>query len=330
MRVLGRPFKQLVLAVLLAAAVILAFLGAGVSRHLRNTANYILAPFGEGGMYVATAFKAHSGKLGQRAISPKEALHLTEINVELMGRLKTVEAELARVIRTQVILRGLYGQIPYGQWELIPAQVIGSGSLPYGEVRALNVGENNRATAGAQVTTRRILTDRSKALPNSLATISSTALVGELTSTGAFTSELRLVTDRGFRTAAKILRMINPDNPRKITVTKGANASERPLRSSDPPLDVWAQGNGRGVLIVRGVNAYDNVLPGDWLVTGGNDSALPGRIRIGKVVEVQDDPQQRGLFVNLRVKPHADLQSLREVFIVLPIGARKKDQEVGR
>lgn len=328
MKLLGRPSRQWLLVGLLGAAVVLSVLGPGVSRMLRGVANSVLAPFGEGGMYMATTIEGRAGELSQRAISPAEARRLAEVNRELRGRLQAVEGELGRMVRQQTTLRNLYTQIPYGQWELIPARVVAVGSLPYGQVRV--VAGARGAAAGAQVTTRRLMTDRSKRLPSALATISATALVGELTSAGAFTAELRLITDKSFETPAKILRVIDPDNPRKITVTKGEEAIERPLTPSDPIIDVWAQGDGADGMIVREASAYDNIRVGDWLLTSGAGRKLPARIRIGRVVEVTRETERRGLFVSLRIAPHADLGALREVYIVLPVGLARTPSETDR
>ncbi len=61
-----------------------------------------------------------------------------------------------------------------------------------------------------------------------------------------------------------------------------------------------------------------NVKVGDWLVTSHRDSFLPAGVRIGQVAEVSDDPKRRGLYVMLRIKPHANLSTLRDVYIVEP------------
>jgi cell shape-determining protein MreC len=45
---------------------------------------------------------------------------------------------------------------------------------------------------------------------------------------------------------------------------------------------------------------------------------MPERIRIGRVTEVKPDPRNAGL-VTLRIAPIADLDSLRDVYIVVPV-----------
>ena len=48
---------------------------------------------------------------------------------------------------------------------------------------------------------------------------------------------------------------------------------------------------------------------------------MPAEVHIGTVAEVTDDPHRQGLFVNLKVRPAADLEAVRHVYIVVPVGA---------
>lgn len=316
--------RRWVLLALLASAAGLSLLGPGVSRSLRGAAGCVLAPLGEGGMYTATIIEKHLKGSGARAISPAEAQRLLAANRELRGKLQAVEGELGELIATSASLRRLYGPIPYGQWELIASRVIAAGSLPYSKTRVIGSGTHDGARSGAPVTTRRLMTDRSKALPTALAVISATALVGELTAAGAFTAECRLVTDSQFQTRAKIIRMVDQANPRTIVVTAGDQAREVTLTDEyamEHLVDVWVRGDGKGAMVGE-VNAYERIRVGDWLVTMGDPTRLPARIRIGQIVEVGEDPERRGLFDKLRIEPHADLAALREVYIVLPIGSQ--------
>ncbi len=281
-------------------------------------------------MYLATGMESSKEKLTQRAISASEAARLRKIIAELQQVRLVLEGELVRRDKQQQALDKLYGPIPYGQWRLIPARVILDSSLPYSRTQMINAGHRRGVIPGAQVTTRRLMTDRSKALPHSLAVISSTALVGELTSTGAYTAEMRLVTDSKYRTRAKIYRVRDANRPRAITVTQGPGASERPLRPGDPLIDVWVHGDGINGMIVPELSAYENVRVGDWLVSVGSDAMLPAQLYIGQVSEVVPDPKRRGLFVNLKIKPHTDLSALREVYVVLPVGARPLREEASR
>ena len=322
--------KRWITAALLAGAAVVALLGPEFSGRLRGLTGCVLAPFGDGGMYLATAIKSRANDMGRRGLSPAEARRLREINEQLLGRLHAAEGQLDRLLRRQETLRRLYNSIPYAQWELIPAQVVGADALGYGQMRVLNAGQAQGAAAGARVTTRRLLTDRSKALPSRLATISATALVGEVIDAGRFTAQLRLITDQGFQVRAEVRRIIKANKPRTITVIQGDAAEQVLTKANNAKIPVQAAGDGRGHLIARDVNAYHNILPGDWVVTLADSEFLPAEIPIGKVIEVIDDPKRRGLFVSLRIKPVANLPALREVYIVVPAGLSPSDKETVR
>jgi len=326
MKYLRRLSRNWLLAGMLLAAAIIAILGPTTSERIRGAANSVLAPFGDGGMYLTTSLRQQAGYLGRRAISPVEARRLAEKIEELRGRTRVLEGEIARLLQEKELLGRLYGQMPYEQWEFIPARVVGADALPYGDTLVLNAGRKQGAVPGAAVTIRRLLTDRSKALPPGLATISSAAtLVGRILDASAFTARLQLVTDKDFSIRAKILRVLDPDNPRMITAT-GAEAQETLLTPSNNPLiDVLATGDGAGGLVVEDVYAHEQVRPGDWLVTAGDDAFLPVQVYIGKVAEVTDDAKRRGLFVSLRVEPQADLAGLWRVYVVLPLAAGQQE-----
>ena len=179
------------LAGLLAAAGGCSLLGPGFSAWLRGLVGPVLAPLGEGGMYLTTTIERRTERLGQRAVSPGEAQRLMESNAELERRLTAAEGEWARLLAQQQQMQRLYGVIPYGQWELIPARVVAVDSLPYGQTRLLNVGRSRGAAPGESVTTRRLLTDRSKRLPAGVAAIAASALAGRIVEAGPFTAQMQ-------------------------------------------------------------------------------------------------------------------------------------------
>ncbi len=312
--------RRWLLVGLLLAAAVMALLGPGFASTVRGTLATVLAPFGDGGMYLATALQGRLDRLHQRGISPEEAHRLQQTNQELQGRLQALEGELVLLRKQKEMLGRLYSAMPYQQWEFIPARVVGHDAMPYGQTRVVNAGSSQNAAPGQVLTTRRLLTDRSKALQEGLAAITGEALVGQVMEAGRFTARIRLVTDEGFSIRAKVLRMVDPDRPRTVTLT-GENAEEVPLTKEMAHQhlpEVFARGNGQGMLIVREVNAYHNILSGDWLVTCGDDELLPVQIAIGQVADLRDDSNRPGLFVELHVKPSADLKNLREVYIVAP------------
>lgn len=267
-------------------------------------------------MYLTDSANRRAEDIFAKGLSGKDAQKLMKENQELRNQLMAMEGELDRMQRIYNDYNHLYGPIPFGQWEVIPARVVTADSLPYGQERWVNAGHREGAQAGAGVTTRRLLTDRSKALPPGLATIAGSTLVGRLTSAGAFTARLQLVTDEAFSLRGLIQRNIDG---RLITITSGMGATETPLtQQNDYPVYAEAAGDGRGGLVIRDVNAYHHVKPGDYLLAAGDDAFMPARIVVGVVSEVIDDPKRKGLFVEVRVKPLVDLESLREVYLVVP------------
>lgn len=323
MKLPAKLTRQRTLAILIALSVLSSLLGNGLADRLRAALHPIFAPLGDAGMYLATAFREHVHSLSGPSLTPAEAQKLIDANRELEGRLLSVERELADRIQRQqemhTIMSQLFGPVQDLPCELISARVVAADSLPYGRRNVLNVGRRQGAEPGVSVTTLRVLTDRSKALPANLAAITQAALVGRLTETGAFTARLQLVTDMGFKTPARIRRIVKPGVRRTVTIVSPSGASDvilTPEIENRYPVKVEARGNGVDRLIVEGVSALHNVQKGDFLVTSGDDPFLPAEIRIGEVVSVVDAEQPN--FVTLRVQPHADLATLREVYIVVP------------
>jgi cell shape-determining protein MreC len=145
-------------------------------------------------------------------------------------------------------------------------------------------------------------------------------LVGRIDEAGAYTARLQLLTDRGFQMAGRIRRNIDPARPRMVTVME-AGAAVVPLTpENNKEIEVIARGDGSSGMVVEYVKAYHNVLAGDLLVTSGEEAILPTEINVGVVTEVRPDAKDphRSTLV---VRPHADLDSLREVFVVVPLGA---------
>jgi len=334
MKIRLRYTRKALLAVLLAASAVLALLGPGPSGWLRGVAQVVLAPLGDGGMYLTTAFESHASESAMRPISPAEAKRYQEEIRRLGGQVHGVTQEYLRAKRRLEDvqgIRGLYGPIRDLPCELIPARVVGADSLPYGSTREINAGGADGAGPGAMVTTRKLITDRSKALlpaklraitaVQRLHTVAGSVLVGQLVATGRFTARLQLVTDRGFEMPARIRRIIDPADPRTI---KTATASEKLTKRNNTPIDITVRGDGAGGLVVREVKADHNIRPGDWLVTNGGDDFLPVEVRIGTVVKVVDHSERPNWHVTVHAAPAVDLSAVRNVYIVLPVGSLRK------
>jgi len=324
-----RITRKTFLAALLAASLAASLLGSGFSQSLRNSVQVFLAPLGDAGMYVATSISARTGSAGMRPISPAEARRLDEQIETLQMQVEGLRRELLRTRRELAQIQEIrrspaFAPLRDVPLELIPARVVGADALPYSQGRVVNVGREGGASNGQAVTTRLLLLDRSKALPTDLRAIvpyrrlqevTGCALAGRLVETGAFTARLQLVTSRDYKMAARILRQ--PDG-RLIT---SGRAKEALTATNNALIDVVAEGDGAGGMVVRQVSADHAVRPGDWLVTRDDDAQLPVQLRVGTVTAVQDDPKRPRWLVTLTVKPQADLDALREVFVVRRLGA---------
>ncbi|HUS46738.1 MAG TPA: rod shape-determining protein MreC [Phycisphaerae bacterium] len=318
-----RLTKRNALVILMVLSLAAAILGKGLTARLRQVVHVFTAPLGDGGMYVVTSLRSGSGEQAARNLSLAEIQRLIEENRRLREQLVEADRRIATEAQYRRDVAGDVQRIrssffPSGDiaCELIPARVVAADSMPYGQMRVLNQGAASGARRGAVVVSRLLMTDRSKEMPPKLAVLTASAVVGKLAAAGAFTSELQLVTDRGFHMPGRILRRIDPNRPRRISVlAHGAAAVETLSERNNKPIPVPASGDGAGGMVVTGVPAYENVLPGDWLVTTDDDPYLRTEVRVGTVEKVTPDPDDQRL-VRLRVRPFEDLASLRRVYIL--------------
>lgn len=332
MKYLPRLNKRRTLAILMVAALAASLLGRHAADVLRMPAHYVLAPLGDLGMSAASAFKSRLADRAVGTISEQEARRLQrEVDdlhhkVIALARFGYYWKKRCREIQN---LRKPYGPIPE-TCELIPARVVLGEALPYGRWKTVNVGRARGAGEGMHVV--EVLTDRSKALPQGLPTItaSGSTLIGRIEVAGKLIARIQLVTDRGFRTPANIWRTIDPANPRRITVRTEAGAREQLLtRANNDPIEVEARGNGDNELKVADVPKDHKVRPGDRLWSTPDNRILPVQLIIGKVVRVERS-QKNPAFVDVYVKPAADLAALRDVYIVRPLASTLPARSGGR
>lgn len=307
---------------MLAGSVLCYLLGAGFSDSFRSAVQFAFVPLGDLGMGVVAAINADSTYDIDdiENMSKVQIARLIEQNRLLRTQLNAISQRYVDNLAQARLIDQLYDRYSGFECRLIPARVVGMDALGYSQSRLVNAGRAAGASDGSAVTTRELLTDRAKALPSDLAAITSTALVGRLSGGGAFSSRLILISDSGFSIRAQLRRVINPDDPRRILILNEGGASYESLsRGNNKLLDVQADGDGRSGLVIPHVSSQHNVKPGDWLWTRPDDPFLPARIMIGRVdsvVEAQDKPH----FVTVHIKPEADLDALREVFVVVPLG----------
>lgn len=115
----------------------------------------------------------------------------------------------------------------------------------------------------------------------------SKGLVGKLYQVGKHRSNAQLLLDRNFRVSAIIQR----------SRVKGIVA--------------WQDGDR---CVMNEVPNRSDVGVGDWIVTSGFGQIFPSGLGIGQVEEVSNS--NRGLFMNIRLKPAIDFNMLEEVFVV--------------
>lgn len=311
--------KRSVVAVLLLSSAVTSALGARFADWARPKLEVMLSPFSDAGMYVSTSLRSRLASLGLPASRPDpEKEQLRAQADQLRYALESERLKYLEQMQTYHIGEQLFGQISDGfRCTLIPARVVASDPLPYGANRIASRMQGYAAPLGASVTTRDIFTDRSKALPDNLAAMTTEALVGRIVESGEFTARLQLVTDRGFKVNACLWR--NPAIGREAQVTvDGSQVRQRLTDQNSRPIPVQVQGDGKDRLVVRQQDANNNYQPGDWLVTAGDSRFMPDRIRIGKVDQVLSD-RDHPLLVTLTIKPDADLATLRNIYIVVPL-----------
>jgi len=313
--------RKRLLAMLLALSAIVAGIGAPAARPLRHAGAFFLAPLGDAPMYAVTQLSARIAAAGRARMSEEEARKLREEN-QYLRRLAAYWQYQEQVYRQRAEdlsnFQRMYGPARDLACELIAARVVAAGSLPYGQTRLTSPGEARGIRSGSPVTTRQLSTRRSKALPPKLAVVDSTFLVGRIADSGAFTARLQLLSDRGFRIQARVLRQISPTRPRMVTVTQGSQPRTTLLTpENNYPIEVIAKGDGGRHVLVEHVKEYHKVRRGDLLLTSTRAADMPAQIHVGKVVEVQRgrDPRR----VTLKVAPHADLANIRNVYIISPV-----------
>lgn len=315
---LRKPSKPTILTLLMAFSLAGA-LYPPLVRPMRVAMQWLVTPLGDGLMYMTTAFNSRLAESIAPGIAPEDARRLQRENEGLRNRLLALEQQWQLRRQQESAMESLlYGPMHDFPCELIAARVVAADAMPYSGTRVINAGRRHGADAGMRVC--RVITDRSKALPPNLAAITASALAGRITESGAFTARLQLVTDANFTIRARIRRIIDPAKPRVIRVLMEGRAAEETLsEANNKPIETPVSGDGTGELIVPDVSKYHNIQPGDYLVTCGDEAFLPAEIGIGRVTRVVDNAKYKGM-TTVYAKPLADLSTLRDVYVVLPLG----------
>ena len=86
------------------------------------------------------------------------------------------------------------------------------------------------------------------------------------------------------------------------------------------------RGNATGQPQVINILADTRIQPGEHVLTAGGDQIFPRGLPVGVVESVQRDPE-RGSFINVVIKPAADLQHLDEVLVITSLDAHLSPQQ---
>lgn len=86
------------------------------------------------------------------------------------------------------------------------------------------------------------------------------------------------------------------------------------------------RGNATGQPQVINILADTRIQPGEHVLTAGGDQIFPRGLAVGVVQSVQRDPE-RGSFINVVIKPAADLQHLDEVLVITSLDAHLSPQQ---
>ena len=296
------------LTAMILSSIGMMLLGPNVSATVRSLTPWTIAPMGDVGTMLANRLK----KLPDAEVTTDQRIEALQGQVEMLQQ-RLAEERGRRHLQTKIYSQAFSpsGDSPV---KLIGARIVASDSMPYGWARVANVGMADGARKGMYVAQRRLLTNRAKRIPENLPALCLAGLAGRVTETGAFTARLQLVTDRAFKTRAQVRRVIDRAHPRTVQI---GDRDVTLQRRYNRPIEVLAQGDGKGHLLVRHVHKRHAVRVGDVLETVPDDGALPAVVRIGTVTDVEDESDAMGR-VTLTIQPAAKLDRLGEVILIVP------------
>lgn len=162
--------------------------------------------------------------------------------------------------------------------------------------------------------------------------IDTTVAAQVIGTSGTETARL-LYLDKGSKDGIKVDQaVITPDGVVGKVLTVYGETSQV-LEMNDPTSGIGAilvhsrlqgilKGASNGELHLEYIMGDETVQPGDAVVTSGGDRVFPKGLPIGTVTNVN---MGRNLFLNIKVKPSADLERLEEVLIITSQKARAPD-----
>ena len=121
--------------------------------------------------------------------------------------------------------------------------------------------------------------------------------------------DMAVITAEGV--VGKVLRVSNKTTSQVLLIndqTSGVGAILEKTR-----LQGVLRGTPLGEVVLEKVMSDETVEPGERVVTSGGDQIFPKGLAVGTVTKVSPGPE---LFLNIRVKPAADLNRLEEVLVI--------------
>src|SRR5277367_6106820 len=122
-------------------------------------------------------------------------------------------------------------------------------------------------------------------------------------------ADMAVVTAEGV--VGKVLRVSNKTTSQVLLINDQTSGVGAILEKSR--LQGVLRGTPLGEVVLEKVMSDETVQPGDRVLTSGGDQIFPKGLPVGTVTKVSPGP---ALFLNIRVKPTADLSRLEEVLVI--------------
>src|SRR5579863_7169217 len=136
--------------------------------------------------------------------------------------------------------------------------------------------------------------------------------------------DMAVITAEGV--VGKVLRVSNKTTSQVLLINDQTSGVGAILEKSR--LQGVLRGTPVGEVVLEKVMSDETVQPGEKVLTSGGDQIFPKGLPVGTVTKVSPGPQ---LFLNIRVKPIADLGRLEEVLVITQQERREPEvTETGR
>jgi rod shape-determining protein MreC len=122
-------------------------------------------------------------------------------------------------------------------------------------------------------------------------------------------ADMAVVTAEGV--VGKVLRVSNKTTSQVLLINDQTSGVGAILEKSR--LQGVLRGTPLGEVVLEKVMSDETVQPGERVLTSGGDQIFPKGLPVGTVTKVSPGPE---LFLNIRVKPTADLSRLEEVLVI--------------